>query len=97
MNSKKPVKRKNSASGDAKIDSALDMIDAVLSGGGQTGDVGWLSGSGTDAKSLLTQNNVLKAGMVLLRKKNSEVCVLIRNYVIVRACVHCSCPATDAS
>lgn len=52
------------------------MIDAVLAGGGSShpGDVGWLSGSGTDAKSLLTQNNVLKAGMVLLRKKNSEVC-----------------------
>jgi hypothetical protein len=62
------------------VDSALELIDAVLAGGagasaaaaGGGGD-GWLSGAGTDPKSLMAQNGVLRAGMVLLRKKNSEV------------------------
>jgi hypothetical protein len=66
---------------DVRIDSALELIEAQLGGkapsnhanSSQGGSVGWLSGAGTDPKSLLLQNNVLKAGMVLLRKKNTEV------------------------
>lgn len=66
---------------DVRIDSALELIEAQLAGKApaghsstsQGGNVGWLSGAGTDPKSLLLQNNVLKAGMVLLRKKNIEV------------------------
>lgn len=76
MNTPKPSKKKTTVSGDAKIDSALDMIESALAGGSSStagGDTGWLSGSGTDAKSLMTQNNVLKAGMILLRKKNAEM------------------------
>lgn len=73
--SSKSSKKKTVAIGDARVDSALEMIDSALAGGAGPGDSGWLSGSGTDAKSLMTQNNVLKAGMVLLRKKNSEVCM----------------------
>jgi hypothetical protein len=75
---------------DVRIDSALELIEAQLGGkmpsthanSSQGVNVGWLSGAGTDPKSLLLQNNVLKAGMVLLRKKNTEVMVLILRTII---------------
>ncbi len=67
---------------DVRIDSALELIEVHLGGKAASSSssalssassVGWLSGAGTDPKSLVLQNNVLKAGMVLLRKKNAEV------------------------
>ncbi len=78
--------RRSNSSGDEKIDAALSVIDSFLGGNSNTttnNDIGWLSGSGTDAKSLISQNNVLKAGMVLLRKKNSEVVVCASLFSVI--------------
>ena len=62
---------------DVRVEAALELLETVLKTSNlqaTTGDIGWLAGVATEAKALIVQNNVLKAGMALLRKKNSEVC-----------------------
>lgn len=66
---------------DSRVESALELIESILAkpiqNAPDTIDIGWLSGAGTDAKALLVQNNVLRAGMTILRRKNTEVLFFI--------------------